>query len=142
MTAPDKAESDQFGHSVSQFGNVLVVGASKSEQDGVGDAGVAYLYELESNGSATYLTKVTAPDKAESDQFGWSVSQSGNILAVGANKADPGGAVYTFDISSFTSTNSPPPTSMPLLRSASPRTNQSAPSWVNSTPPIRMPEPL
>ena len=108
MTAPDKAESDQFGHSVSQFGNVLVVGASKSEQDGVGDAGVAYLYELESNGSATYLTKVTAPDKAESDQFGWSVSQSGNILAVGANKADPGGAVYTFDISSFTSTNSPP----------------------------------
>ena len=108
VTAPDKAESDQFGHSVSQFGNVLVVGASKSEQDGVGDAGVAYLYELESNGSATYLTKVTAPDKAESDQFGWSVSQSGNILAVGANKADPGGAVYTFDISSFTSTSSPP----------------------------------
>ena len=42
-----------------------------------------YLYQLESNGTATYLTKVTAPDKAAIDCFGESVSQSGNILAVG-----------------------------------------------------------
>ena len=51
---------------------------------GLTDAGAAYLYQLEANGSATYLTKVTAPDAARS---GYSVSQAGNILAVG--DADP-----------------------------------------------------
>ena len=60
---------------------------------------------MEANGSATYLTKVTAPDGAATiDIFGNSVSQSGNILAVGAQGADSGGisdagAAYTFDIS-------------------------------------------
>ena len=45
----------------------------------------------EANGSATYLNKVIAPDKAAADRFGRSVSQSGNILAVGAHYADPDG---------------------------------------------------
>ena len=58
---------------------------------GLSDAGAAYLYQLEANGSATYLTKVTAPDAAAEDNFGYSVSQSGNILAVGAYYADPEG---------------------------------------------------
>ena len=31
---------------------------------GVSNAGAAYLYQLEANGSATYLTKVTAPNGA------------------------------------------------------------------------------
>ncbi|MEK9634196.1 MAG: hypothetical protein VW622_10190, partial [Opitutae bacterium] len=91
MTAPDGAASDQFGVSVSQSGNISAVGAWNADPDGLTDAGVAYLYQLEANGSATYLTKVTAPDAAADDQFGYSVSQSGNILAVGAYKADPGG---------------------------------------------------
>ena len=73
------------------------------------DAGAAYLYQLEANGSATYLTKVTAPDGAASDQFGYSVSQSGNILAVGAIYADPGGlsaagAAYLFQLEANGST--------------------------------------
>ena len=61
---------------------------------GISGAGAAYLYQLEANGSTTYLTKVTAPDGAASDQFGISVSQSGNILAVGTN-GDPGGIFDT-----------------------------------------------
>ena len=39
---------------------------------------------LSADGNATHLDKVTAPDGAASDQFGWSVSQSGDFLAVGA----------------------------------------------------------
>ena len=35
------------------------------------DAGAAYLYQLEANGSTTYLTKVTAPDGAAGDYFGF-----------------------------------------------------------------------
>ena len=56
-----------FGYSVSQSGNILAVGAYGSDPDGLSSAGAAYLYQLEANGSATYLTKVTAPDKAAND---------------------------------------------------------------------------
>ena len=79
-----------FGISVSQSGNILAVGAYYADQEGISEAGAAYLYQLEANGSATYLTKVTAPDGAGGDRFE-SPFQSGNILVVGAYRADPGG---------------------------------------------------
>ena len=37
------------------------------------------------------MDKVTAPDKATVDRFGRSISQSGNILAVGAPISSPDG---------------------------------------------------
>ena len=88
---------------------------------GLNNAGAAYLYQLEANGSATYLTKVTAPDKATGDNFGSSVSQSGNILAVGAYLSDPdglssAGAAYTFDISGLSDQTPSPPISIPPPR--------------------------
>ena len=91
VTAPDKAATDWFGYSVSQSGNILAVGAYLADPDGISDAGAAYIYRIEANGSASYLNKVVAPDKAATDYFGYSVSQSGNILAVGAYLADPDG---------------------------------------------------
>ena len=63
VTAPDKSTTDLFGISVSQSGDILAVGAYVSDPEGVRDAGAVYLYRLESNSTATYLTKVTAPDK-------------------------------------------------------------------------------
>ncbi|MBT3570701.1 MAG: hypothetical protein HN494_17770, partial [Opitutae bacterium] len=89
--APDRGASDSFGASLSLSGNLLAVGSHKSDPGGVSAAGAAYLYRLEQNGSATYLTKVTAPDATSEDQFGISVSQSGDLLAVGAQYADSGG---------------------------------------------------
>ena len=77
VTAPDKASGDRFGVSVSQSGDILAVGADASDPDGMSNAGSAYLYRLESNGTATYLNKVTAPDKTSDDRFGYSVSQFG-----------------------------------------------------------------
>ena len=50
---------------VSQFGDILAVGADNSDPDGMSNAGAAYLYRLESNGTVTYLTKVTAPTKRQ-----------------------------------------------------------------------------
>ena len=107
ITAPDGAADDRFGYSVSQSGNILAVGALSSIH---GDFQVpeAYLYQLEANGSTTYLTKVTAPDAATDDNFGISVSQSGNILAVGVYAADPGasdaGAAYLYQLEANGST--------------------------------------
>ena len=54
--------SDRFGDSVSQSGNILAVGAIHADPGGNSNAGAAYIFQLEANGSATYLTKVTAPD--------------------------------------------------------------------------------
>ena len=48
-------------------GNILAVGGTFRSG---GAAGAAYLYQLEANGTATYLTKVTAPDGAAGDEFG------------------------------------------------------------------------
>ena len=46
-------------------------------------------YRMETNGSATYLTRLTAPDGEEGDRFGQSVSQEGKFLAVGAPLCRP-----------------------------------------------------
>ena len=55
LTGPSR--ECQFGMSVSLSGNILAVGANGSDPGGVNAAGAAYPYELESNGSATYLTE-------------------------------------------------------------------------------------
>ena len=92
---PDQGNRSRWSRRV-QFGipfpsRAIFWPSGHTEQSGgVSNAGAAYLYQLEANGSATYLTKVTAPDGAAEDLFGISVSQSGNILAVGAYYADPG----------------------------------------------------
>ena len=105
VTAPDGDSEDYFGYSVSQSGNILAVGAYGADPGGLTGAGATYLYQLDANGSATYLTKVTAPDGAAGDAFGISVSQSGNLLAVGAFFSDPdglaeAGSVYLYEIES------------------------------------------
>ena len=81
VTAPDKAPLDEFGRSVSLFENILAVGAGFADPANVPNAGATYLYLLETNGSATFLTKLTAPDKAPLDEFGRSISLSGNFSA-------------------------------------------------------------
>ena len=101
--APDKSVGDEFGLNVSQSGNILAVGVGKSDADGLSEAGAVYLYKLETNGSASFLTKVTAHDKSANDRFGSSVSQSGNILAVGVSESDPdgvsnAGAAYMYQL--------------------------------------------
>ena len=103
FTAPDADENDYFGSAISRNGNLLAIAATSSDSDSVADTGAVYLYELESNGTATYLTKVTAPDAIEGDNFGTSISLSEHLLAVGANYADLNGlsdvgAVYLYKI--------------------------------------------
>ena len=47
----------------------LPSGHTYADPGGLSNAGAAYLYQLEANGSATYLTKVTAPDGADQRLF-------------------------------------------------------------------------
>jgi len=103
LTASHKAAEDFFGHSMSISGDVVVVGAYGADPGGTTDAGIAYVFVKPGGGWAnmTQTAKLTASDKAAGDYFGWSVSISGDVVVVGANKNDPdsttdAGAAYVF----------------------------------------------
>lgn len=80
LTAFDGAEGDWFGHSVSISGNVAVVGAIR-DNDAGHRSGSAYVYGFDS-GTWIEEQKLTAFDGAPGDNFGWSVSVSGNVAIV------------------------------------------------------------
>ena len=85
LTASDGAAGDYFGYSVSISGNTVVVGASAT----VGTnsyQGAAYVFTEPGSGWAnmTQTAKLTASDGAAGDDFGNSVSISGNTVVVGA----------------------------------------------------------
>ena len=78
IQASDKASDDRFGHSVSLSGEYAIVGAFLEDPGGTDAAGAAYIYTR--NGSTGVWgdeQKIQASDKATSDNFGASVSLSG-----------------------------------------------------------------
>jgi hypothetical protein len=92
LTASDGEQGDGFGVSVSISGDYAVVGAG-------GDAncsGSAYVFRRD--GTAWIEeTKLTASDGAEGDEFGVSVSISGDYAVVGAyGDANYRGSAYVF----------------------------------------------
>ena len=91
FTASDAIATDKFGSSVSLSGNLLAVGSYDDDHAGGVDAGSAYLFQLEQNGSVTEVGKVTASDADANDEFGRSVSLFGDTFAVGAYMHDPNG---------------------------------------------------
>ena len=82
LTASDAAASDQFGRSVSIFGNIAIIGADRNDDAG-GQSGSAYIVEFNGVGW-TETQKLVASDAAPGDRFGHSVSISGNHAVVGA----------------------------------------------------------
>jgi alpha-tubulin suppressor-like RCC1 family protein len=90
LTASDAEASDYFGWSVSISGDYAIVGA-KYEDDGGPNAGAAYIFKR--NGTSwSQEAKLTASDAYDNDQFGHSVSISGDYAIVGAWYEDDGGA--------------------------------------------------
>ena len=93
LTAPDGGSNSQFGYSVSMEGGILAVGAKWSDQGGLSNSGAAYLYQIEQNGSAHFLQKLVPSDANASDNFGYSISVSDHLVAVGSPYHDHGGIV-------------------------------------------------
>ena len=92
LTASDASILDSFGISVAVEGDTVVVGASADDGSGGGDQGSAYVFVRQGT-SWTQQAKLTASDAAALDNFGSSVSISGNTVLVGAFLDDgPGGA--------------------------------------------------
>lgn len=99
LTASDGAPSDFFGFTVSISGNSAVVGAPFDDDAGL-TSGSVYVFE---RGAAwQQVEKLTASDAAAGDQFGRSVSVSGESVVVGAHLNDEGatnsGAAYVFNL--------------------------------------------
>jgi hypothetical protein len=107
LTASDAATEDQFGYSVAVFGDWAVVGARKDD-DGGNNSGSAYIFRRDDKGTPSdpsddawiEATKLTASDAGANDEFGYSVSMSGERIVVGArfdnDVASSSGSVYVF----------------------------------------------
>jgi FG-GAP repeat protein len=96
LTASDASSGDLFGVSVAVSGSTAVVGAPGDNAS----AGSAYVF-LRSGGTWAQQAQLVAADGAAGDEFGHSVSVSGNTAVVGAWKGDTpagsdAGAAYVF----------------------------------------------
>ncbi|EJK62351.1 hypothetical protein THAOC_17040 [Thalassiosira oceanica] len=90
LLAPDGAEGDEFGRSVTIYDNSTVVGAWRDDDNG-GGAGSAHVF-VRSGEEWTHQAKLLALDGAAGDQFGRSVAFFGDTIAVGSPGDDDNGA--------------------------------------------------
>lgn len=102
LIAADSAAGDQFSSSVSVSGDIAVVGAFADDDDGSA-SGSAYVFGRDEGGPDNWglVKKLTASDAAAADNFGTSVSISGDTIVVGAlgddDNGSASGSAYVFD---------------------------------------------
>jgi len=106
LTASDGLALDRFGSSVAISGDTVVAGADSDDTDFFAQ-GSAYLFAKPAEGWTSLLplfetAKLTASDGGQSDQFGKSVSISGNNIVIGAVSDSIGtqlfqGSAYVFE---------------------------------------------
>ncbi len=112
FTPTDVSEEDIFGRSVSIDGDTAIVGArgggpvDQYGPDRLRRAGSAYVFARDQvTGIWKEQSKLTAPDAADYDQFGFSVAISKGTALVGAPKNDDSGtdsgSAYAYENSSF-----------------------------------------
>ena len=99
LVAGDAATGAYFGQSVDVQGDLIAIGARNADP---GEAGAVYLFRQSRDGW-TEIAKVTPKNGKKNDQFGFTVDISGNVVAVGARRADPdsltdAGAVYVYSV--------------------------------------------
>ena len=107
LTASDRASGDRFGRAVAMDGDTIVIGAPYHDYDDpdnntndVSNSGAAYVFIKPATGgwaTDTETAKLTASERAENDQFGYSVAVDGNTVVVGADQDDSNrGSAYVF----------------------------------------------
>jgi len=93
IVASDRSSYDQFGSSVDISEDYIIVGADNDDEDTDGenflpDAGSAYIFKRESNGSWLEVQKITAANREQESFFGNSVSIDNNYAIVGIDQDD------------------------------------------------------
>jgi len=104
LTSDAGAPEDHYGWAVSVSGDVAVAGAQDANIGNNADQGAAYVFERNQGGNDNWglVKKLIASDGAALDDFGYSVSVSGDIIVVGAPVDDIGingnqGSAYVFE---------------------------------------------
>ena len=97
LAASDPTADAYFGQSVDVRGDLIAVGARNADPNG---AGAVYLFRA-SEDQWLEVDKLTPPDGQKDDQFAFTVAIHGNLIAVGARRANllgaiDAGAVYLF----------------------------------------------
>jgi len=90
LTAPEVMDEDLFGYSVSISGDYAIVGSHYDDDNGE-ESGSAYIF-YRSGTNWTEQIKLTAPDGAAYDWFGYTVSINGDYAAIGAHWDDDNGS--------------------------------------------------
>ena len=93
LNAADSLISVEFGIASDISGNYAIAGAWGETRDDAGnnpmdEAGAAYVYERDNNGNWNEVKRLIASDRDTGDEFGYSVSISGNYAMVGAPTED------------------------------------------------------
>ena len=87
------ASGRAFGAALALEGSTMVVGSNRED----GNAGAAYVYERQGNGTWLRVARLTASDRSNGDDFGVAVALSGNTIVVGAPDRRGAGGVYVFE---------------------------------------------
>ena len=89
IVASDRGLYHYFGYSVSISGDYAIVGANQASSGStLANAGSAYIFEKGSNGTWTQVQRIFASDRGANDNFGHSVSISGDYAIVSAHRED------------------------------------------------------
>ena len=98
IIASDGTIDDEFGRSVSNDQDRIVVGAHTDDDNG-SNSGSVYVYEH--NGNTWQELKITASDGAPGALFGWAVSNDQDRIVVGApldnDNGSGSGSAYVYD---------------------------------------------
>ena len=86
IVAGDAAPGAYFGQSVDMQGDLIVIGARNAEPERSRCG--CFLPEIHGT-AGREIAKVIPEDGKKNDQFGFAVDISGNVVAVGARRADP-----------------------------------------------------
>jgi len=96
LLASDGFAGDSFGASVAISGDYAVVGAPYHADNGMVKSGSAYLFKRDVAGIWSQVAKLVVADAAPGIEFGSSVSLSGDLVAVGAQKDGSKGSAHLF----------------------------------------------
>jgi hypothetical protein len=100
LTDTAGAPGDQFGKSLSISGNFLIIGSNTDDVGGNVDQGSVCIYLF--NGTEwEFMQKITDPAGVAGDNFGYSVSVSGNYLIVGVPYDEPGTTALNYGSACF-----------------------------------------
>ncbi len=93
LSASDAADADGFGNTIATAGNLMLVAASRANQN----HGAGYVFQRDARGNWTQVARLTASDGAPAESFGSAVAISGDLAVIGAPAQNQqSGAVYLY----------------------------------------------